>query len=78
MNLAFAGLVLIAVAWLVQLAFSWKGNREIHPIFIVCYMIGVLGLIIADYLEKSTLSYFELFTVIAAGLLLLRIITVRK
>lgn len=78
MNLSFIGLVLIAIAWLIQLVFSWKGNRVIHPVFIVFYMIGVLALVAADYAATKTLSYFELLTFISAGLLLWRIVAVKK
>jgi len=73
MDLSFAGLVIIAIAWLVQMVFSWKGNKEIQPAFIICYIVGVLMLVTADYLKNSTLSYFELLTCIAAGSVLLKI-----
>jgi hypothetical protein len=78
MSLSFAGLVIIAAAWLVQLVFSWNGNRTIHPIFIVFYMLGVLALIISDYIGTKALSYFELLTLVAAGLLFWRIVTVKN
>jgi len=78
MDLSFAGLVIIAIAWLVQMAFSWRGNKEIQPAFIICYIVGVLMLVTADYLKNSTLSYFELLTCIAAGLVLLKITKAKK
>jgi hypothetical protein len=76
-NFAEIGLVLIAVAWIVQLVVSWKGNFEIRPVFILLYMLGVLGLIVADYLQTSTLSYFEALTFLAAGALLVRMLTLK-
>lgn len=78
MDIAQIGLILIAVAWIIQLVISWKGNRELHPVFILCYMIGVLGMVIADYLQTNTLSYFEFLTLIAAGALLIRILAAKK
>ena len=77
-DLASVGLVLIAVAWSIQLVLSWKGNRTIRPIFIICYMIGVLALVTADYLQTNVLSYFEALTFIAAGILLVRILVVKR
>ena len=77
-NLASVGLVLIAVAWIIQLVLSWKGNRTIRPVFIICYMIGVLALVTADYLQTNVLSYFEALTFIAAGILLVRILVVKR
>ncbi|MBL7073051.1 MAG: hypothetical protein ISS33_04655 [Candidatus Omnitrophica bacterium] len=74
MNLAGIGLILVAVAWIVQLAFSWKGNKSIRPLFIIVYMAGVLLLVIADYLQTNVLSYFELLTLIAAGIVLWKIL----
>lgn len=78
MDLASAGLVLIAVAWIIQLIFSFKGDNRIKPAFIICYMIGVLALVIADYLETNILSYFEALTFIAAGIVLIKILTSSK
>ena len=72
MGLAQTGLVLIAVAWIVQLGVSWKGNKNIQPAFIIAYMAGVLALVIADYMATSVLSYFELLTLIAASIVLFK------
>ena len=74
MNLAGIGLILIAVAWIVQLVFSWKGNKSINPLFIITYMAGVLLLVIADYIQTSILSYFESLTLIAAGIVLWKVL----
>ena len=74
MNLAGIGLILITVAWIVQLAFSWKGNKSINPLFIIIYMAGVLLLVIADYIQTSVLSYFELLTFIAASIVLWKVL----
>jgi hypothetical protein len=78
MNLATTGLLFITLAWLIQLLFSWKGNKAIHPLFIICYMIGVLAMVTADYLQTNVLSYYESLTFLAAGILLVRILTVKK
>jgi len=72
MGLAQIGLVSIAVAWIIQLVASWKGNKNINLAFIIVYMLGVLALVIADYMATSVLSYFELLTFIAAGIVLLK------
>ena len=76
-NFAQIGLILIALAWVLQLAVSLRGNVEIRPAFIVLYMLGVLGMVTADYLKTSTLSYFEALTFIAAGALLVRILVLK-
>ena len=77
-NLATIGLLLIMVAWFIQLGFSSKGDNQIHPVFIACYMVGVLALIVSDYLKTSVLSYFEALTFIASGILLVKILITKK
>lgn len=77
-NYAEIGLILIAAAWIVQLAVSWKGNIEIRPAFILLYILGVLGMVVSDYLQTSTLSYFEALTLIAAAALLVRILILKR
>ncbi|MBD3380154.1 MAG: hypothetical protein GF408_06810 [Candidatus Omnitrophica bacterium] len=77
-NMASAGLVLIMAAWFIQLVFSLKGNFRIQPAFIVCYMAGVLLMIVSDYLATSVLSYFEALTFIASGIVLARILTAQE
>jgi hypothetical protein len=77
LDFAQIGLILIALAWVVQLVVSLRGNVEIRPSFIILYMLGVLGMVVADYRKTSTLSYFEALTFIAAGALLVRIFVLK-
>lgn len=78
MNMASIGLILIALAWLVQLYFLFKGNREIQPAFIVLYMIGVLGLVVNNTAASGIAgAKFELFTLIASGIALIKLLTSR-
>jgi hypothetical protein len=72
-DLVQIGLPLIALAWLVQLFFSFKGKNDIRPEFIIMYMIGVLLLVIQDSTVGLTVwSYLEIGTLVAAGLVLVR------
>jgi hypothetical protein len=77
-NLAQIGLLLIMVAWFIQLGFSLKGKNQIQPAFILCYMVGVLAMIVSDYLQTSVLSYFEALTFLASGILLVKILVAKK
>jgi membrane-bound ClpP family serine protease len=73
MDLVQIGLPLIAVAWLVQLFFSFRGKNDIRPEFIILYMMGVLLLVIQDSTIGLTIwSYLEIGTMVAAGLVLVR------
>lgn len=72
-SLAQIGLIIIAIAWLIQLYFSFKGKREIRKEFIIAYMIGVLCLVIEDFkVGLNAMSYFEIGTFIAALLVLIK------
>ena len=77
-NLSTIGLLLIMVAWFIQLGLSSKGNNKIQPAFIACYMVGVLAMIVSDYLKTSVLSYFEALTFIASGIVLVKILVSKK
>jgi len=77
-DLATVGLLLIALAWIIQLVSAFKGDNAIQPVFIICYMLGVLGMIVSDYLATSTLSYFEALTFIAAGIVLIKLVVAKK
>lgn len=71
LNLATGGLLIIAVAWLFQLYQVIKINKNISPLFIVAYMVGVGMLVISGYLAKAPVSYFELGTLVAATIVLI-------
>ena len=71
--LAQIGLIIIVIAWFIQLFFSLKGRKDITPGFIAAYLTGV-GFLIASYVQGNSwnaMSYFELGTFIAALLVLI-------
>lgn len=74
LNLASAGLVVIAVAWLIQLYQVLKINRNISPLFVLGYIIGVGMLVVSGWLAKAPVSYFELGTLVAAAIVLVVIL----
>ena len=76
-NWVSIGLIVIALAWVAQLIRSWK-TKEIQPCFIILYMVGVLILIISGYIAKLPVSPYEVFTLIAAAIVLIRILTLKK
>jgi hypothetical protein len=69
MDLASIGLLVIALAWIVQLVYTFK-SKEIQPVFIILYIIGVLVLVTSIYLQSKVISYYEVFTVITSALVL--------
>ncbi len=73
MDLLSLGLSIIVLGWIVQLAYSWKGNKEIQPAFIVIYMLGVF--VVA---AGTKWDIFQLATLIASLMVFIRIITIKK
>jgi hypothetical protein len=69
MDLASIGLLIIALAWIVQLIFTFK-SKEIQPAFIILYIIGVIFLVASIYIQSKIISYYEIFTVITSALVL--------
>lgn len=77
--LATIGLSLITLAWLVQLYFSYKKPLQITKSFIILYMLGVAFLVANGAITNSlSSSWSELLTFVAAGLVLVKIYTIKK
>jgi len=70
-------LIIIAIAWIVQLVLSWK-SKKIQPAFIILYMLGVLIMVISGYVAKLPVSPYEIFTFIAALAVLIRTLILKK
>jgi len=71
------GLIVIALAWVAQLIMSWN-SRRIQPAFIILYMLGVLTLMLSGYFAKLPVSPYEVFTFMAALVVLIRVFVLSK
>ena len=69
-TLANIGLIIIALAWLVQLYHVVKIDKNITPFFILAYIVGVSLLVVSGYIAKLPVSYFELGTLVMAAIVL--------
>ncbi len=66
-----AGFCLIALAWILQLAYIVRGNRNVQPTFIGVYVAGVIILTASDVIGGALdIAYAELITIIASLLAL--------
>ena len=74
LDLATGGLVVIMIAWLIQLYQVLKVNKNISIYFVLAYMVGVLMLVISAYLANAPVSYFELGSFITAAVVLIAIL----
>ncbi len=75
MGLTGSGLILIAIAWLVQLCFVLKGNKKIQPLFIIIYIVGVFLLAYNGFAAGGIAgAKFELASLIASVIVLIAVL----
>lgn len=48
--IAEIGLIILCLAWLSQLIYSWKGKKEIQKKFVWMYILGVAFLVADGYI----------------------------
>ena len=69
--MTYLGLVLLSIAWFVQLYYVWKGNRQIHAAFLIIYAIGIVLLIIDALMLGFNLTALLNFTDFVPAVLIL-------
>ena len=75
MGLTDNGLILIAIAWFIQLCFVLKGNKKIQPLFIIVYIIGVFLLAYNGFVATGIAgAKFELASLIASAIVLIAVL----
>ncbi|MCK9151438.1 hypothetical protein [Methanobacterium alcaliphilum] len=70
MELSWIGLVLIVFAWAVQIYFMSNNKKEIHPLFAVFQISGILLLVINSLSSDLIIALLNLLTLIGAGIVL--------
>jgi len=77
-SLMLVGFGLIALAWIVQLFYIVRGNREVQPLFIGVYIVGVIVLAASDVIGGAVdIAYAELVTIIVSLLTLVAILVTK-
>jgi hypothetical protein len=73
-----AGFGLIALAWIIQLVYIVRGNRNVQPLFIGVYIVGVIILAASDVMGGAVdIAYAELVTIIASLLVLMAFVAIQ-
>jgi hypothetical protein len=73
MNYSIIGLIIIIIAWIVQLVLL-KRSRELTPLFIIIYSVGVLVLVIDGFVTKLyDLAFLNLASMLVAIAVLVHI-----
>lgn len=69
--MAILGLIIISLAWFYQ---WFSAKKQIQPIFVGVYSLGVVFLIIDGFLSGAmTIGIFNVFTLVPAVLLFLKL-----
>jgi len=77
-SLMLAGFGLIALAWVIQLAYIVRGNRNVQPLFIGVYIVGVITLAASDVIGGVVdIAYAEIVTIIASLLTLVALLVTK-
>lgn len=77
-SLMLVGFGLIALAWIIQLVYIVRGNRNVQPSFISVYILGVIILAASDVMGGVVdIAYAELVTIIASLLTLVALLIVK-
>jgi hypothetical protein len=70
--MSIAGLIVMVMAWLVQLAVSWKGKKEISFLFLVLYVVGC-ALLTLDGLVFLLPNLLNFLLVLLVAMLIIKI-----
>jgi hypothetical protein len=71
MDAFYVGLVLIIIGWLVQLYYLFRGRKEVQPLFVGVYLVGVALLVYAALATGDTMAAaFQGGSLVAAALVL--------
>ncbi|MGA9079168.1 MAG: hypothetical protein WB581_02900 [Halobacteriota archaeon] len=77
-SLMLVGFGLIAVGWIIQLVYIVRGNRNVQPLFIGVYIVGVIILTASDVMGGAVdIAYAELVTIIASLLALVALVATK-
>jgi len=74
MESAIIGLGVIAIAWILQLVYSWRGKKDVQSKFLIIYSIGTALLIIDCYLnDLRWTGIFNTIVLMISLIILIRI-----
>jgi hypothetical protein len=72
------GFGLIALAWIIQLIYIVRGNRNVQPLFIGVYVVGVIILAASDVIGGAVdIANAELVTIIASLVVLVALVATK-
>jgi len=78
-TLLFIGLIVIAIAWIIQLVITAGKSKNLSIGFVWLYFIGVVLLVVANFgLEYNTSNTVAILNIVPAVLALLTIILYPK
>lgn len=78
-ELAWIGMALIIVSWIIQIVSMTKGKKEILRCFAGLQALGIILLIVSDYLTNTGLSLLGMLNVLSMiGAIVVAILLIKK
>jgi hypothetical protein len=73
------GIMIIIVAWILQLIHSWNGKTEIKKRFLILYAVGTaVVIILASKDNIKSVAFFNMIAMILSCLVLIRVSNLKK
>lgn len=78
-ELAWIGMVIIIVSWIIQIVSVLKSKREILVSFVGLQALGILLLVVSEFLTNSTLSILAILNILSMiGAIVVAILLIKK
>ncbi|MDD3084236.1 MAG: hypothetical protein PHP82_04400 [Candidatus ainarchaeum sp.] len=78
-ELAWLGMILIIISWIIQIFSMSKGKKEILKCFAILQAIGIIFLVISDYLTNNGLSILGMLNILSMiGAIIVLVFLIKK
>ena len=78
-EIAWAGMIMIVIAWIIQIFSLSKGKKQILLSFAGLQALGILLLVLSDFITNSALSILGMLNVLSLiGAIIVSILLMKK
>lgn len=78
-EIAWLGMIIIIISWIVQIISVSKGKKQILSSFLVLQALGILLLVVSDFITNSNISILGILNILSVlGALISLIFVIKK
>lgn len=78
-EIAWLGMVIIIISWIVQIVSLSKGKKQILPSFLILQALGIILLVSSDFITNSSISILGMLNILSVlGALISLIFVIKK